>query len=75
MTAEQRHQAILAAIAARFELEIAQQTLKRAGVMQNANTLRRILAGKDCRLSTLLEAAEGVNCEVTIVITRKGKAA
>jgi hypothetical protein len=75
MTADQRHQAILTAIAARLELEIAQQTLKRAAVMQNANTLRRILAGKDCRLSTLLEAAEGVNCEVTIVITRKGKAA
>jgi hypothetical protein len=75
MTADQRHQAILTAIAARLELEIAQQTLKRAAVMQNANTLRRILAGKDCRLSTLLEAADGVNCEVTIVLTRKGKAA
>jgi hypothetical protein len=75
MTADQRHQAILTAIAARLELEIAQQTLKRAAVMQNANTLRRLLAGKDCRLSTLLAAADGVNCEVTIVITRKGKAA
>jgi hypothetical protein len=75
MTADQRHQAILTAIAARLELEIAQQTLKRAAVMQNANTLRRLLAGKDCRLSTLLEAADGVNCEVTIILTRKGKAA
>ncbi len=67
---DQRQRALLLVIAARLELEIAEQALKRAGVMQNGNTLRRILAGKDCYASHLLEAVEGVNCE--IVIVRKG---
>lgn len=71
MTPDERRRALLTVIAAKLELEIADQHLKRSAVMRNANTLRRILSGRDCRLSRLMEAAEGANCEIEIIIRRK----
>lgn len=71
MTPEERRAAILALVAARLELEITDQHLKKMGVMRNHNTLTRVLKGnQDYRLSTLIEAAAGVNCEVEIIFKR-----
>lgn len=68
---ERRRQAIRELIAARLQLAISDQHLKRMGVMRNANTLRRILSAKDYRISSLIDAAAGANLEMEIVFTRR----
>lgn len=61
-----RARALLTLIAAKLELAIAEQHLSKASA-----TLRNILRGRDHRISSLVEAADYANCDVTVTITRK----
>jgi len=71
VTPEERQAAILAVIAAELEDAIAGQHLKRSAVVRNANTLRNVLKGRDHRISTLVEVADGVNLDVEIVFRKR----
>ena len=54
MTSEQRRHALQATLAARLELAIADQCLKRSMIVQSASTLRNLLKGRNVTLATLV---------------------
>lgn len=70
MTSDERREAILAVIAAQVTLRMADQALKQYVVAMeghlSANTVRRIRAGKDCRISTLADLADSMDCDLVI---------
>ena len=71
MTPDDRAQAVLALIAAQLELSIAQQALKRAAIAKCRQTARNVLRGRDHRISTLVEVADGAGLDVSIVFTKR----
>lgn len=75
MSPTERQQAILELIAAQLEDARAALGLKRYAMAygrMSRNTLHTLMAGKgDPHLSKLIEAADGVNCDVVIEIRRR----
>ena len=71
LTTEQRRQALQTTLAARLELAIADQRLKRSMIVRSANTLRNLLKGRNVTLATLVDVADGANLDVEIVLHRR----
>jgi len=71
LTTEQRRHALQATLAARLELAIADQSLKRSMIIPCASTLRNLLKGRNVTLATLVDVADGANLDVEIVLHRR----
>lgn len=66
--------AVLALIAAKLELARADQAIKKSCVGYgriSAPTVAKVLAGKNHKLSTLIEVADALDCDVEILIHRR----
>lgn len=75
MNSTERRQAILTLIAAQLQVEMADRALKQYVVALDGhlspNTVRRILEGKDHRISTLADLADSMGCDLVIEIKRR----
>lgn len=65
-----RH-AILTLIAAQLELQRADRLLKQCASSVSIPTVYRVLHGGDHKISTLLDIADALDCDVTITITKR----
>ena len=72
MTPQERRQVILELIAAQVTLRMADRALKQYVVAMEGqlatNTIRRIMQGKDHRVSNLAALAESMDCDLVIEI-------
>ncbi len=71
MTPDARHQAILVKIAADLTLARADRALKACVNQVSVPTAYRVLHAHDHKISTLLDVADALGCEVTIVIRKR----
>ena len=74
MTPDDRHRALLTLIAARLADEAAQQAIKRSCIgygRVSPPTVNNVLHGKNHKLSTLIEIADSLDCDVEITITKR----
>ena len=76
MTPTERRQAILTLIAGRLEMIRADLMLKQYGVgygRVSPSTAHNVLKGKDHKISTLVEIADSMDCDVVIEIRRRNE--
>jgi hypothetical protein len=74
MTPEDRRHAIQVVIGARLALEAADQCIKRTYIgygRVSPPTVAKVLRGQNCKVSTLFEVADALNCDVEITIHKR----
>lgn len=71
MTPTERRQAILALIAAQLEIHKAGRLLKQCATQVSVPTVYRVLHAGDHKISTLVDIADALECDVTITITKR----
>lgn len=71
MTPLERRHALLVKIAADLTLARADRVLKACVTHCSVPTAYRVLHAKDHKISTLLDVADALDCDVTIVIRKR----
>ena len=74
MTADERRRAIQALIGAELAIEAANQQIKKYNIARgrvSSPTVSKVLQGRNCKISSLFEVADSLDCDVEITIHKR----